>query len=232
MDINHLGLALASLFQYSSNWNIILLIIVFCSLTSFTIFIERFLFLKKSEIDTNNFIINLRKIIKDGDIVESIRHCEKTGGTNTHIVTGGLLKHDRAKEQIENTMEIAGMIEIAQLEKNAKVLSIIAHLSPLIGLLGTVLGFIQAFSEMRASGLADISASQIGAAMEYALVTTAAGLVVAIPSVLGYNYIVSRIEGFVLEIQTTSHEIVDMLMQKNEDLGGMGRETSRKSAYR
>lgn len=232
MDINHLGLALASLFQYSSNWNIILLIIVFCSLTSFTIFIERFLFLKKSEIDTNNFIINLRKIIKDGDIVEAIRHCENTGGTISHIVKAGLLKHDRAKEQIENTMEIAGMIEIAQLEKNAKVLSIIAHLSPLIGLLGTVLGFIQAFSEMRASGLADISASQIGAAMEYALVTTAAGLVVAIPSVLGYNYIVSRIEGFVLEIQTTSHEIVDMLMQKNEDLGGMGRETSRKSAYR
>lgn len=217
MDINNLEACIASLFQYSSNWNIILLIIVFCSLTSFTIFIERFLFLRKSEIDTNNFIVSLRKIIKDGDIVEAIRHCENTGGAISNIVKAGLLKHDRAKEQIENTMEIAGMIEIAQLEKNAKILSLIAHLSPLIGLLGTVLGFIQAFSEMRASGLADISASQIGSAMEYALVTTAAGLVVAIPSILAYNYIVSRIEGFVLEIQTTSHEIVDLLMQKNDE---------------
>ncbi len=216
MDINNLPDSLASLFQYSSNWNIILVIIAFCSLISFTIFIERFLYLRKSEINTNNFIINLRKVIKEGDIVEAIRICENTGGTISHIVKAGLLKHDRSKDQIENTMEISGMIEIAQLEKNAKILSIIAYVCPLIGLLGTVLGFIQAFSEMRVSGLVDISATQIGAAMEYALVTTAAGLVVAIPSILGYNYIVSRIEGFVLEIQTVSHEIVDLLIYPEE----------------
>ncbi len=207
---------LASLFQYSSNWNIILIVIVFCSIMSFTIFIERFLYLRNSEIDTNKFIIGLRKIIKDGDMVEAIRICENTGGTISNIVKAGLLKHDRDKDQIENSMEIAGMIEISQLEKNAKILSIIAHIAPLIGLLGTVLGFIQAFSEMRASGLADISATQIGAAMEYALVTTAAGLVVAIPSVLAYNYIISRIEGFVLEIQTASHEIVDLLIHRED----------------
>jgi biopolymer transport protein ExbB len=217
MDINSFYTYLASLFQYSSNWNIILIIIVFCSIMSFTIFIERFLYLRKSEIDTNKFIIGLRTVIKDGDIVEAIRICENTRGTISHIVKAGLLKHNRDKDQIENTMEIAGMIEIAQLEKNAKILSIIAYITPLIGLLGTVLGFIQAFSEMRASGLADISATQIGAAMEYALVTTAAGLVVAIPSVLAYNYIVSRIEGFVLEIQTASHEIVDLLVHREDN---------------
>jgi biopolymer transport protein ExbB len=66
------------------------------------------------------------------------------------------------------------------------------------------------------SGLVDISATRIGEAMEYALVTTAFGLVVAIPSVLAYNYIVSRVEGFVLEIQTTSSEIVDMLVHRED----------------
>lgn len=200
----------------SSNWNIILLVIGICSFISITIFIERLLHLRKSEINTNGFIIAIRKIIMDGNIIEAIQLCENTGGTISNIVKSGLLKHNRSKEQIESAMEMSGLIEIAQLEKNAKILSIIATIAPLIGLLGTVLGFIQAFSEMRMSGLVDISATRIGEAMEYALVTTAAGLVVAIPSILAYNYIVSRIEGFVLEIQTTSSEIVDLLVYNNE----------------
>lgn len=207
---------LASIFQYNSNWNIILVVIGICSLVSFTIFIERMLHLRKSETDTNAFIISLRKNIQDGNIVEAVHTCENTGGTIANIVKAGLSKHNRGKQEVENAMEISGLIEIAHLEKNAKILSIIAHVTPLIGLLGTVLGFIQAFSEMRMSGLVDISATRIGEAMEYALVTTAAGLVVAIPSILAYNYIVSRVEGFVLEIQTTSSEVVDLLIHRDE----------------
>jgi biopolymer transport protein ExbB len=213
MDINFY---LADLFQANSNWNIILIVIGICSLLSFTVFIERLMHLRRSEIDTNRFIIDMRKTIKDGNIIEAVGICEATGGTIANIVKAGLIKHSRGKEQIENSMEIAGLIEIARLEKNAKLLSIIAYITPLIGLLGTVLGFIQAFSEMRMSGLVDISASRIGEAMEYALVTTAAGLVVAIPSIIAYNYIVSRIEGFLLEIQTTSAEVVDLLTDKEE----------------
>lgn len=207
----------ASIFQYAANWNIILVVIGACSLLSFTIFIERLLHLRKSEIDTNQFIISIRSSIKDGNLVEAIRICENTGGTVGNIVKSGLIKHNRSQEQIENAMEISGMIEIAQLEKNTKILSIIAYIAPLIGLLGTVLGFIQAFAEMRMSGLVDISATRIGEAMEYALVTTAAGLVVAIPSIIAYNYLVSRIEGFVLEIQTTSSEIVDLLIYREDE---------------
>lgn len=215
----HSFLPLLSLFQYNSNWNIILLLIAFCSLVSFTIFIERLLHLNKSETDTNAFILALRASIKEGHLVEAIHLCESTGGTISNIIKAGLMKHNRGKEQIEGAMEISGLVEIAHLEKNAKILSVIAHIVPLIGLLGTVLGFIQAFSEMRASGLMDISASKIGEAMEYALVTTAAGLVVAIPSILAYNYIVSRIEGFILEIQTASHEIVNLLMDRHAEQG-------------
>ncbi len=225
MDINicnfivTLPAPIAGLFQSNSNWNIILLIIGACSIISFTIFIERMIHLRRSEIDTNNFIIDMRKSIKEGNIIDAIGICENTGGTIANIVKAGLIKHNRSKEQIENAMEIAGLVEIAGLEKNAKLLSIIAYIAPLIGLLGTVLGFIQAFSEMRMSGLVDISATRIGEAMEYALVTTAAGLVVAIPSIIAYNYIVSRIEGFLLEIQTSSSEIVDLLTDREDQMG-------------
>jgi len=207
---------IGNIFRYNSNWNIILLIIGGCSILSFTIFIERLWYLRRSETDTNKFIIALRKVIKEGDIIEAIRICENTRGTISNIVKSGLSKYNKSKDQIENAMEISGLLEIARLEKNAKILSIIAHIAPLIGLLGTVLGFIQAFSEMRLTGLVDISATRIGEALEYALVTTAAGLVVAIPSVVAYNYIVSRVEGFVLEIQTTSSEIVDLLTNNDD----------------
>lgn len=208
---------LLNLVSTTSNWNIILVVIGLCSLVSVTIFIERWLCLNKSEVNTNLFIVEIRKSIQEGNMIEAIQICEKFGGTIATIVKAGLTKHNRTKNEIENAMEISGLIEISQLEKNAKILSIIAHIAPLIGLLGTVLGFIQAFSEMRMSGLVDISATRIGEAMEYALMTTAAGLVVAIPSILAYNYIVSRVEGFVLEIQTTSSEIVDLLVHRDTD---------------
>lgn len=212
-----LSFVIASIFNYDTHWNIILFIIIGCSIVSFTIFIERLMQLHRSEINTNQLIIMMRKSIKEGNLIEAIQTCEQIGGTIAAIIKAGILKHNRSKEQIESAMEIAGMVEISRLEKNAKILSIIAHVAPLIGLLGTVLGFIQAFTEMRLSGLVDISATRIGEAMEYALVTTAAGLVVAIPSILAYNYIVSRVEGFVLEIQISSAEIIDLLMEREQE---------------
>ncbi|NGX53678.1 MAG: Biopolymer transport protein ExbB [Chlamydiae bacterium] len=202
--------------RYFAEWNTILVIIGGCSIVALTVFIERFLHLRKSEINTNQFIISIRKVLQEQNIIEAVRICEDTGGAIANIIKVGLLRRERNKDEIEASMEIAGLSEIAQLEKNAKILSVLAHITPLIGLLGTVLGFIQAFAEMRQSGLMDISTTRVGEAMEYALVTTAAGLVVAIPTVVGYNYLVGRVKGIVLEIQTTSSEIVDLLTHPQE----------------
>lgn len=197
-------------------WNVILIILGCCSVLAVAIFFERLFNLRRAEIDTNKFIVHLRKTISAGNYVEAIKACDETPGSIARIIKSGLLKHGRSKEQIEGAMEMSGVVEVANLEKNAKVLSIIAHIAPLIGLLGTVLGFIQAFAEMRHSGMMDISATRIGEAMEYALVTTAAGLVIAIPTIVAYNYIVGRIESLVLEMQTTSTEVVDLLSGEQE----------------
>lgn len=210
-------IAVSSLFDFRSNWNIIFLIIGALSLIGMTVFIERLFYLNRSEIDTVKLMMTLRKSIREGNLIDALRICEETGGPIASIVKAGLSKHNRSKEDIQHAMEISGIVEIAKLEQNAKVLSIIASIAPLIGLLGTVLGFIQAFSEMRLSGLVDISATRIGEAMEYALITTALGLCIAIPAVIAYNYIVSRIENFVLEIQTSSSEVVDIFMNPEDD---------------
>lgn len=202
--------------KYLIDWNLILVIIGGCSIIALAIFLERLIYLNRAEIDTGSFLIQLKKSIENHNIVEGITLCEQTRGPVANIIKAGLMRHDQNKKQIESIMEASGMLETSKLEKNAKILSIIAHITPLIGLLGTVLGFIQAFSEMRQSGLMDISTSRIGGAMEYALVTTAAGLVVAIPCVVAYNYIISRIEHLVLQMQTTATDVVNLIISDNK----------------
>lgn len=202
---------------YLNSGNLILLLIGLCSLISLTIFIERLIHIKKAESDNDLLLLSLRRHIEEGNHTEAIRSCEEVGGAVARILSAGLARHRQTRDRIENGMQVKGMSEIAALEKNAKVLSIIATLCPLLGLLGTVMGFIHAFAEMRQSGLTDISTSRIGEALEYALVTTAAGLVVAIPTIIAYNYITSRIQSLVLEMQITSSEIVDLIEHHQDD---------------
>ncbi|MCE5293920.1 MAG: MotA/TolQ/ExbB proton channel family protein [Chlamydiales bacterium] len=211
MDSNSVWLILQDLGNWLAHVNMVLVVIIFCSILAAGVFFERVLYLKKIDTDTAPLLFRVRQEILDGNIVEAMNVCETQGGAVANIVKAGLCKHTRPIEYIENAMELRGLVEIAKMEKNARILSIIAHIAPLIGLLGTVIGFIKAFGEMRVSSLVEISATQIGEAMEYALMTTAAGLVVAIPAVIAYNYLISRIEGVTVEMQATAAEVVDLL---------------------
>jgi len=212
MDTTSFANLLQSLSSWMASWNLVLVVLFLCSVVGAAVFLERLLYFRKMEVDTAQFLILLRSAIEEGNIVEAIGHCEATRGAVSNIVKSGLIKHDQGQERIEQAMELRGLVEVSKMEKNARILSIIAHIAPLIGLLGTVLGFIKAFGEMRLSRLVEISSSQIGAAMEYALVTTAAGLVIAIPAVLGYNYLVNRVEGSIVDMQATASEVVDLLI--------------------
>ncbi len=217
MDIN-ITQFLHEISEGAMHWlagcNLVLVVIFICSVLAAAVFLERLLYFRKIEGDTTTLLLRLKQAIEDTNVVDAIAICESERGAVANIIKAGLCKHEKPRDTIENAMEMRGLIEIAKMEKNARILSIIAHIAPLIGLLGTVLGFIKAFSEMRLSRLVEISANQIGEAMEYALVTTAAGLAVAIPAVIGYNYLVSRTEGMVVEIQTTAAEVIDLLMDK------------------
>lgn len=201
---------------FLNDWNLILVLIGLISILALSIFVERLIKLQRKELDSRSFIFSLRQTLKSGDVVRGLEVCEKHRGSLSEIVKAALLRYHLSKPAIENAMEMTGRLEIADLEKNARVLSMLAYLAPLIGLLGTVLGFIDAFGEMRQSGLMDISCSRLGSALEYALVTTAAGLTVAIPCTIAYNYLVARIEKMVLEMETCSSEILDLLEQRRE----------------
>jgi biopolymer transport protein ExbB len=190
--------------------------ILLCSILFVAILIERLYHYHRAEIDTNQFVAGIRNVLKKKKIAEAISICDDTPGPVAHIVKAGILKHDQPKEEIKETIGDAALHEVPRLEKNLNILATVAHISPLLGLLGTVLGMIGAFQEIqRESGR--VNAGDLAGGIWEALVTTAAGLCVAIPAYVAYNYLVSRVSSLVLDMERSATEVVDLLTTGKEE---------------
>jgi biopolymer transport protein ExbB len=187
--------------------------ILLCSILFIAILIERLYHLHRAKIDTQAFISGVRDILKKQKIADAVAVCDETPGPVAHIVKAGILKHDRPKEEIKETIQDAGQHEIPRLEKNLSVLATIAHISPLLGLLGTVLGMIAAFQRIQAES-GRVNAGDLAGGIWEALITTAAGLSVAIPTYVAYNYLVSRVNALVLDMEKSATEVVDLLVNQ------------------
>ncbi len=190
--------------------------ILLCSILFVAILIERLYHLHRAEIDANQFISGIRNVLKKKKIAEAISICDDTPGPVAHVVKVGILKHDRPKEEIKEAIGDAALHEVPRLEKNLNVLATVAHIAPLLGLLGTVLGMIGAFQEIqRESGR--VNAGDLAGGIWEALVTTAAGLCVAIPAYVAYNYLISRVSSLVLDMERSATEVVDLLTSREDD---------------
>jgi biopolymer transport protein ExbB len=190
--------------------------ILLCSIIFLAILIERLYHFRRAEIDTKEFIAGIRNILKKKKIAEAISICDETPGPVAHIVKAGILKHDRPKEEIKETIDDVGLHEIPRLEKNLNVLATVAHISPLLGLLGTVLGMISAFQKIQSES-GRVNAADLAGGIWEALITTAAGLSVAIPAYVAYNYLVSRVNSLVLDMERSSTEVLDLLTSKEDE---------------
>lgn len=190
--------------------------IILCSILGFAIVIERLYCLYKARIDTKDFMNNIEITIKRNRIPEAIKICEKTPGPIAHIVKAGIMKHDRARQEIREAIEDAGHQEIPRLEKNISLLATIAHIAPLLGLLGTVTGMVRAFQAIqeKTASFNPVSPGDLAGGIWEALLTTVAGLIVAIPTVVAYNYLVSRVEEFVLDMERSTTEVIELLSQR------------------
>lgn len=184
--------------------------ILLCSILFVAILIERLYHYHRARIDSAELISGIQDILKKRNIAEAISVCDDTPGPVAHIVRAGILKHDRRREEIKEAIGDAANREIPRLEKNLSVLATVAHVAPLLGLLGTVLGMISAFQEIeRESGR--VNAGDLAGGIWEALITTAAGLCVAIPAYVAYNYLVSRVGAMVQDMERRATEVVDLL---------------------
>ncbi|MCL4218261.1 MAG: MotA/TolQ/ExbB proton channel family protein [Candidatus Hydrogenedentes bacterium] len=184
--------------------------IMLCSIIALAITIERFWYLRRASIDTREFMDQVRNVLRQNRIQDAVDLCDQNDGPIARIMKAGLLKHRKSKEDIREAIEDAGHLEIPRLERYLSALATCANVAPLLGLLGTVQGMIKAFYQIQHKE-GQVNPSDLAEGISNALVTTAAGLTVAIPTLVAYNYFVSRVDNMVLEMEISSAELVEIL---------------------
>ena len=189
--------------------------ILLCSIFALAIILEKIWHLHKAKIDTQEFLENILGKMKHHQVKEALQVCDTTKSPIARILKAGILKYDRTRAQIKEAIEDGALYEIPRLEKNLTALATIAHISPLLGLLGTVTGMVRSFQtiQAKASSFHPVSPGDLAGGIWEALLTTVAGLIVAIPTFVAYNYLVSRINSFILEMEKASTELVNFLTE-------------------
>ena len=128
-------------------------LIIMCSVMAFAVFLERMWYLRGAKIDTRKFMQDISNKVKNNKVMEALDMCNITKGPIARILKAGIMKYDRPRSDIKEAIEDAGVHEVPLLEKNLGVLATIAHISPLLGLLGTVVGMLKAFQVIESRGL-------------------------------------------------------------------------------
>ena len=178
------------------------------SILGLVFIIERAIALRKAKINVNEFLARIRKaLIANRSIKDAIKVCEDYRGPVPSIMKAGLLKYGEPKEDVEKTIENAALFEMGRLERNLVWLATIANVSPLLGFFGTVAGMIKSFDALAEAGLSN--PGLVAAGISEALITTAAGLAVAIPAQLAYNFFMSKINKFVRDIEISTNMLLE-----------------------
>ena len=182
--------------------------ILILSIIGLAFVIERFFALRRAKINVNEFLAKVRKaLMVNRSIRDAVKICEQYQGPVPSIMKAGLLKYGQPTKDIENTIEIAVMYELARLERGLPVIATTANIEPLLGFLGTVTGMINSFDALAKQGLSNPAA--VAAGISQALITTAAGLIIAIPMQLAYNWYSTRINKFVRDIETSANMLLE-----------------------
>ena len=174
------------------------------------VFIERLLHYHRAQINSMEFLNGVRNVLKRDNVVEALSICDATPGPVARLVKTAILNRDRGREGVRDALEEAGLLEVPRLEDKLNLLATIAQIAPLMGLLGTVMGFMSMFNELQQSG-AFATPDRLAGGIWGALISMAGGLAVAIPTYAGYNYLVSRVNSIVLDMEKASTEILNIV---------------------
>ena len=190
-------------------------LILIAGAAAFVVFVERALFCHRSQINSAEFLNGVRNVLKRNNVVEAISICDATPGPVARIVKTAILNRDKGRERVREAIEEAGLTEVPQLEERLNLLATIAQIAPLLGLLGTILGFINIFGQISHSdSYANIR--ELSGGIWEALICAAAGIAVAIPVHAGYNYLVSRINKIALDMESAAGEIVNIVTENGD----------------
>ena len=184
--------------------------LLLCAILGLVLIIERMWTLWRARIDTRNLMLDVVRALRQEGPHAAMRVCEGMRGPIANMLHSGLLRAHRGPDAVEKAIHTAGSIEMAFLERGLLALATISNVAPLLGFLGTVTGMIKAFGAIAAAE--QVSAKIVASGIEEALITTAAGLMIAVPVSAFYAYFVLAIDRFVLEMEEASAELVDELL--------------------
>lgn len=190
----------------------VLAVILFCSVLSFGVIIERILSLRRNRIFRYPILLRIEELLRERKIPEATALCKRYPASMTRVLLTALLNHDKPRHEIRELMEDAGRHEVPVLERYLPVLGTIASISVFLGLLGTVIGMIRTFNAVAALGFGHPEALAQG--ISEALVNTAGGLGVAIPTLILYNYFTSRVDSLVIEMEKSSQRLLNILKRE------------------
>lgn len=197
-----------------ANGGPMLWVILFTGAVGIVVFLERFLHCHRSQINSSEFLNGVRTVLKRDNVVEAISICDATPGPVSRLVKTAILNREQGRERVREAIEEAGLTEVPRLEEKLNLLATIAQLAPLLGLLGTVFGFMRVFSALDAAGL-NAHVGMLSRGVWEAMICAAAGLAVAIPTHAGYNYLVSRVNSIVLDMERAASDIVKIVSESN-----------------
>lgn len=181
------------------------------SVIAVAVFAERWLYLRRVTIPTGDFLRGLANLIRRGAWTEAQIECKGTPVPVARVVHAAILRHDLARADLKEIVQEAGQLEVPNLERGLLVLSTVAQTTPLVGLLGTVIGMIQAFLTVSAqSGY--VTATALSGGVYTSLLTTAASLAVAIPAQLAHNYLSSRVNALLHDLERAGIEVVNLIV--------------------
>ena len=184
--------------------------VLVCLILGLAIFLERLITLNMADINTRKFILDVKEALQSGGIGEAEELCSRTKGPVASVFQAGLLRADEGIEAAEKAIQAYGSIEMSFLERGLVWLSLFIALAPLFGFTGTVVGMIEAFDAIESAG--DISPSLVAGGIKVALLTTVGGLIAAIILQIGYNYVVSKIDRLVVEMEESSIVLIDSIV--------------------
>lgn len=189
--------------------------ILLCSFFALGIVIEKLIYFSLIKTNTAQLKAGVFGLIKNNKIKEAVEVCDASRSPVAKIFKAGILKFGTSRESIKEGMEDASLFEIPKLESRLSALATIAHICPLLGLLGTVTGMTASFHtiQVRAASMNPVTPGDLAGGISEALITTVGGLMVAIPTFVAYNYCVSRINRFILEMERGATELVNFMCQ-------------------
>jgi biopolymer transport protein ExbB len=175
------------------------------------LFIERVLYLHRGQIRAKAFVDGIKNILAKRRLIEALTVCEETPGPVAAVVKAALLHADDSADVMQYHVQEAAIVELPALERRLHSIAAIGQVAPLVGLLGTILGFVTAFAAFEKGGNY-VTATQLSAGTWQALLPAAGGLVLAIPAHLAYHFLAGRVRAIVRDVEWGGNEIMKYLL--------------------